>query len=379
MAQRGRPRGGSKKSNSEILNAIGAKVDSNASKIGKFVPKEDDKNYKCTCCGKVYTSQKGNFPTTNSPLYAGNNGYLSICRACEEQYYAHLVEFYSGNEEKAIKHCCWLFDWYYNTEASAMTRAANTSSSRVALYPSKANMQQIKTKGKTYLDTLTDSYDTAIESKDELKAAESNGNIEERSVTQEIVNFWGYGYKPEEYAFLEREFADWQEQCNPQTKSDEECLKLLCVAQLTVQRASKSGNTKEISDASKMLQDVMGSMNLKPSQSKASNLGLEGNPFGCLVKIFEDEQPIGEVLPRWKDVDGIHKITEVYFAGHLANMLHVKNEKSQAYEKELDRWAVKPPDYTNVGEDVGKEDMSILDRCSDRTETSEQGEEAGGG
>ena len=88
-----------KKSSSSAI-----RIDPNI-KIAKIEKTNDNSKYKCSCCGKEYTAQKGNFPVSNSILFAGNDGYLTVCRDCVERFYLQMVGAYSGNEESKVKEC----------------------------------------------------------------------------------------------------------------------------------------------------------------------------------------------------------------------------------------------------------------------------------
>ena len=41
---------------------------------------ESDDVYRCTCCGHKYKKQETNFSASKSPIYKGNNGYLSLTK-----------------------------------------------------------------------------------------------------------------------------------------------------------------------------------------------------------------------------------------------------------------------------------------------------------
>ena len=86
--------------------------------------------YRCTCCGKIYTKQEGNFQVSYSPLFKGNNGFLSVCRTCADQYYQQLVGYYSGNEKHALERCCQLFDWFYSEKVISMVDKSAPGKSR---------------------------------------------------------------------------------------------------------------------------------------------------------------------------------------------------------------------------------------------------------
>ena len=77
----------------------------------------DDKElrheFHCTMCGKKYTVQKGNFYYSQSPLYAGNEQYMSICKRCVDNLFEDYKEGL-GDEEEAVKRTCCKLDMYYS-------------------------------------------------------------------------------------------------------------------------------------------------------------------------------------------------------------------------------------------------------------------------
>lgn len=345
-----------KKSNSSAI-----RIDPNI-KIAKIEKTNDNSKYKCSCCGKEYTAQKGNFPVSNSILFAGNDGYLTVCRDCVERFYLQMVGAYSGNEEHAIERCCQIFDWYYSNDVVAMTRKEAGGKSRISQYPGKMNLSQIKLKGTTYMDTLRDRQNEKIMCLEDVRQSDGDEGDETIStVSAETIKFFGFGYTDNEYEYLEDQYGDWCARYECKTKAQEELFKSLCIAQLTIQRAQKQGTTKDVNDAMKTFQDLLGTANLKPSQTNDNALA-DQNSFGTLIKKWENERPIAEPEEEWKDVDGIERYIDTYFLGHLCNLVHVKNDKEAAYRAEMEKHTVKPPVYEE--DDLGE--TSLLDKFSDK-------------
>ena len=307
--------------------------------------------YMCTCCGKVFASQQGNFPPSSSILYAGNNGYLSVCKLCVELYYHKVVEFYSNNEEHALEHCCRVFDWYYSNSAAAMTIVAANAGSRIAIYPSKMNMTQVKAKGTTYFNTLKErNTDGGV-----IKISDVGEKTKTTSykASEDVLRFWGEGHSNLDYEFLDREYKDWSQRYECETKAQEELFKAICMSQLTMQRAQRSGDIKEITNAAKTFQDLLNTAGLKPN--KDGGAAGQNLSFGQWIKKIENERPISEPKEEWKDVDGIHKYIDTYFLGHLCNLMHIKNDKEAEYLKEMEKYTVVPPEYKDNG-DLDDED-----------------------
>lgn len=324
--------------------------------------------YKCSCCGKVYNYQRNNFPISYSLLYAGNNGYLTMCRACVDSYFRQLVDFYSGNEEHAIEHCCRVFDWYYSNDAVAMTKHVSRGTSPILMYPAKMSLPQIKRMGTCYLDTVKEkNQEKVMNEKDiPLPQEDSDDNDDPPAVA---IEFFGFGYKGDEYKFLWQQYQDWTSRYECQTKAQEELFKNICITQLAIQRAQLNGNVKGATDAMRTFQDLLGTANLKPSQNNDSVFA-DQNTFGTLIKKWEAEQPIAAKDPEWEDVDGINKMIDTFFLGHLCNLVHVKNDKAEDYKKEMEKYTVKPPVYQE-DDDVGE--SSLLDKFSDKDDNKHGG------
>lgn len=341
----GRPIGGSKLANA-ALSLNRDTIINKKEKITQIEMAPERKgSYYCTCCGKEYKYQRNNFSVSYSPLFLGNNGYLPICKNCMDEYYRKLVSFFSGNEEKALERCCQLFDWFYCDEAIAMTqKCLSANKTRVSQYPSKMNIHHIRARGTSYLDTIKERADKKIESvKDLEKSTEENKDIE---ISDKDIEFFGSGYTPEEYVYLRNEYEDWITRYEAKSKAQEELFKNITITQLSIQQAKKKGNSKDVTDGMKTLQDLMGSASLKPNQNNDNSL-VEKNTFGTLIKRWEDEKPIPEPSEEFKDVDNIKKYIEVYFLGHLAKMLKVENSYSKVYEEEMAKYTVEQPRYVD--------------------------------
>lgn len=341
-------------------------------KLQKIQPLPDQ-TYKCSCCGKEYDKQEGNFYKTRSVLYQGNGGYLTFCKNCVDTYFQQLVGFYSGDERNAVEHCCRIFDWYYNEFAFNKARDAKSARSLISAYSAKSNMSQVLDKGTTYLDTLRENHDAKILENPTQNIANSfeNGDnyagIPDEEL-QELIVFFGGGYKNEEYKFLQDQYEDWKTRYECQTKAQEELFKSLSIVQLAIQNAQKQGQYKTVIDLMKTFQDLLGSANLKPAQiTEVSN---DECTFGTLIKTLEDERPVPEVAEEFKDVDNIYKYIDTYFLGHLCNLVHVKNDHEAEYKKEMAKYTVTPPQY----EEDAIAETSLLDKYSDKGDDTNGGE-----
>lgn len=188
-------------------------------------------------------------------------------------------------------------------------------------------------KGKTWEDSeFEDTHFSLVE--------ETEVNENSRILKSARRNFGNY--PPQDLMFLETEYKDWTERYPCENKAQEVLFKRICFKQLDIDKAQKNGeDTKELD---KSLQDLLTSMNLKPSQKNTNSL-TEAKTFGQLIKLWEDEKPIPEPDPEFKDVDNIGLYIDVFFKGHLSKMMGLKNGFSRLYEKFMAKYTVKKPEY----------------------------------
>ena len=88
----------------------------------------------------------------------------------------------------------------------------------------------------------------------------------------------------------------------------------------------------------------MASLSVKPSQSN-SNALTEAKTFGQLIQKWEEEQPIPEPDEDFKSVNNIGLYIDVFFKGHMARMMNLKNAFSHTYEKFIKKYVVDKPQY----------------------------------
>ena len=297
---------------------------------------EDPTIFRCCCCGKEFTKQASNFPASESSIYDGNFGCLPACKACVENLYMHYVDVFAS-EEKAIRHLCIMFDIYFSKEIFERAKSTENDLLLITNYLRKTHLLEYKKK--TYDDTIEEER-KILEEPDEEFSDNTTSNI-----SKETIRFFGLGFKPEEYVFLQDQYDDWVARHECKTKSQEEVFKNLCIAQLNIQTAQQKGG--KVTEAMRAFQDLLGTANLKPSQTNDSVL-TDQNSFGTLIKKWENDKPIPEPDPEWRDVDGIRKYVNVFFLGHLAKMMGIENKYSRLadeYEAEMEKYRVQKPEY----------------------------------
>ena len=174
---------------------------------------------------------------------------------------------------------------------------------------------------------------------------ETNTRIVQKTLKSAKKRF-GNNYNNEELMYLETEYQDWTTRYPCENKSQELLFKRVCCKELEIDNAQKNG--KDTKDLDATLQNLLGSLNIKPNQKTASEL-TDNLTFGQLIDKWEGEwdggKPIPEPEGEFKDPDKIGLLIDVFFKGHLSKMMGLKNAFSSTYEKFISKYTVKKPEY----------------------------------
>lgn len=220
---------------------------------------------------------------------------------------------------------------------SLCTDVANEINEKNKRSPFLAYLPPIKSlpnwKGKTYADSEFEPG-TILEEEEEIN--------ENSRILKSAKKRFGNGYNSSELIFLENEYQDWTRRYQCENKAQELLFKRVCFKELDIDKAQKEG--KDTKELDKTLQELLGSLNLKPSQNN-SNALTEAKTFGQLIEKWENEKPIPEPDEEFKDVDRIGLYIDVFFKGHLSKMMGLKNGFSSLYEKFMRKYTVNKPEY----------------------------------
>ena len=199
--------------------------------------------FRCSCCGKGFTSQDKNFQKSNDVLFQCNNGYLPWCKECTDTYTAQMTALYCNNEELGMKDFCQRAGWNYDINAlvaSMETYSGHRSRSRISHYAAKKN---INCDGrKTWIDTLK--YNQ-IQKEYEVITTREQTKDEEVKVKGSSVDRWGLGFTEMDYKNLDDHYFMLKKN-NPNADNNQEIfIKSLCNINMLMVRALQSGDAKE--------------------------------------------------------------------------------------------------------------------------------------
>ena len=323
----------------------------------------DPSKHYCTRCGRGHKSQKGNFPASQSPLFAANNGCIMVCRDCLDEMYRHYRAVLGNGDDdrQAIRRMCMKFDIYWSPDIYAMLDKVDSSKSRMLAYISKANLYQFK--DKTFDDTLDEEAALAADERVLVAAAIGGAGNEysevddptESPVSPELLKFWGTGLAPSLYLELQNRFDYWCEELNTDQDSMDAGTKsvLRQICNLEVQSNKDMAAGKSTDKLAGMINTLLGSANLKPVQKQeADKDGVnEKTPFGVWIRRWENERPVPELDPELQDVNHVVRYISIWFLGHLCKMLHIKNTYCKMYDEEIERLRLERPEYNDEEDD----------------------------
>lgn len=288
---------------------------------------------KCLKCGKE--KAQANYYMNANPLFSSDK--LEVCKDCMYEYigdkdsdgYLDRVNLVLGLMNKPFHKELWV------------QREENWAN----YIPQLSTLQQYK--GLTFADSDFGTHiTTSITDANQIDPEVTFDHDE----LFELINFWGRGFTHEDYEFLTNEYQRLLNSYECDSYAMELLFQEVAQTRLTIKKKREKNDSvdKEL----KALQDLLGSANIKPVQETGAN-ATEQATFGTLIKKYENERPIPEPDPLWKDVDGIIKYINIWFLGHLCKMIGIKNEYSQAYEEELKKYKVEAPvfdeDESNEG------------------------------
>lgn len=294
----------------------------------------------CPHCGK-WKSTKGK----SSNYYISNKSKSGFehfaCKSCILDMCTD-VEPKSGvridNREKTIDTFRRL-DWKFSeNDYNAQLQAINENVGEKVRGTAVQNLIVMVASLPQYRNTSFRDSEFVID--DEENNTEANIKIVQKTLKSARKRFGNYN--SEDLMYLENEYQDWTTRYPCENKAQELLFKRICFKELEIDKAQKSGkDTKEL-DAT--LQNLMGSLNVKPSQ-KTSNTLTDNLTFGQLIDKWEQEKPIPEPDEEFKDVDKIGLYIDVFFKGHLSKMMGLKNAFSSLYEKFMSKYTVTKPQY----------------------------------
>lgn len=298
----------------------------------------DMKIIRCPMCGDFKKSETGFYQDSR---FISNR--YPICKECLLKIAEQRIKDRDEPNEtkKSVQKVLMMMDKVYDDNfydncvkgASDSVKERNRHSPFATYITAIMSLPQWQ--GKTYADSDFGSTDI----KTELDEETVRMNEE---LLRKAKDRFGDEYNNVDLLFLEKEYEDWTTRYACESKAQELLFKRICFKELEIEKAQKAG--KDTKELDKTLQELLGSAQLKPSQNN-SNALTEAKTFGQLIEKWEQEKPVPEPSEEFRDVDKIGQLIDVFFKGHLAKMMGLKNAFSASYDRFMKKYTVTKPEY----------------------------------
>lgn len=296
---------------------------------------ENKHKFKCSCCGKGFAKQNGNFQKSNDVLFQSNDGYLPWCKECTDAYTRQITALYSNNEEIAFRDFCHRAGWNYDSNAliaSMETYSGHRDRSRISHYAAKKNLNCGGRK--TYIDTIKFEYENKqgeiIESREQAKS-------DELSITATAIDRWGIGYAELDYKILDEHYKMLKKN-NPNCDNNQEIfIKNLCELNMLKIKAMREGDSDKVIKLTDQYAKTFKSCGLKTIADSDKNVD---DCWGIFMEQISQYTPEEYYKDKtlYKDFDGIGEMFERFVLRPLKNIVVGSSERDVEYnvEDEID-------------------------------------------
>ena len=286
--------------------------------------------YRCPVCGEWYNVDK---------FYKNENfsmGFFPICKECLLDLatdYDAKVKRRIDNRTKTIRVFSMLdipfFEEMYKTcldsiKNSEVSRGKTAYQQMLASVLSLPQFKQMRFS------------DSSFGSENDL-GYEFETN---RKARREIKKLFGAGYTEGDYLFLQDQFDDFRARTQVDSKSQEIYVTEICKQLLEIDKDRKAG--KDVTKKLAALDSFMASAKLQPKQN-VNNAATDSLTMGQMIEKFENERPIPEPDPEFRDVNKIGKYIRVWFSGWLAKAMGFKNVNSKEFDDYVKQYEVENP------------------------------------
>lgn len=308
----------------------------------------------CCKCGFSYGRRKGNFPVSYAMLHKGI-GHVPYCKECIENMYNKYLS-QCNNTKDAVRQMCRKLDLYWSESVYEIVSRKNTTHTMMISYIAKINT--VTYAGKSYDDTLSEegtlwNFSNIQNQQAEIISSQEDSVVtstidDDFEITDLIIERWGSGLTNSMYQELEKKRDYWISNLPKDMKVDvatEALIRQVCNLEVSIN--SDRLNGRQLGQNITTLNNLLGSLNLKPTQKKDDlDSSMANTPLGVWLYKFEHLRPLPEIDEDLKDVNKLRRYVTVWVRGHLAKMMGIKNSYSKAYEDEIARLRVEKPEYT---------------------------------
>jgi len=275
-------------------------------------------------------------------------GYIPICKNCLYELINNYFDRYQ-DMRVSMYYMCRLIDIGFNSNLyeSALEKGERDAKKVFQSYIVQYNSLGVTNNTQSSFDdgehidknTKDEIVEEVIVKDTSPKGKRKKKDNDSFEITDDIINFWGKNLDEDEYLFLINEFHEYTSSYECDSPAMERLLQQAAYESLEIRRKRESRDSADKN--LKNLQDLLGAANIKPVQETGADAN-DQVTFGTLIKKWENEEPIPDPLPEWKEKD-IFQYVKVWFLGHLSKMIGLNNPFEDEYEEEVNKHTVATP------------------------------------
>lgn len=312
------------------------KVVKNAKPNAIEPPVVSDEEYRCSCCGHKYKKQETNFNRSKSPIYEGNNGYISICRHCIAKLYEQYVKFYDNDEDAAAERICQITDMYFDPDIWASSRKISESRggrsrNRISTYISRLNLTQVEG-CTTYSDTLIRRWEAADAENTAPVVDMEQGD--DNAVPKDVMRRFGTGFEAGDYDSMQYEYQNWVDRYgDPIDKRQEELYISICYMKLNLQKLLQKGDTNIGTAANSYKTQIEAATTEIEDRLKKAEAEKQLSPIGEMIRDIEEFCPAEYYKDKklFADYDKLREYIDRFMTRPLRNLLTGSKELDKEF------------------------------------------------
>lgn len=266
--------------------------------LSRVQPKQKKKEIICYCRMCQEVKPKEEFYSAVDPI--DQNGFMSICKPCIKELFMQEYALQGRDIYLAVMYTCRWINLRYEVDIvdATLKRFEDMESD---IYESFFGYYKGALSRSSILDN---EYNGFVQ----LTAEDIHGKVvPKKKVTRNVKEFWGDNYSESDYLFLEKEFDEWSESHDINTKEQEVAFKIICQLQLDYEKA----RIKKDKSASKIITDIHKAMEVagvSPGKAKPKSLQEVNKTVGMMIKMMEETTPAEhyedkELFSDYDDID----------------------------------------------------------------------------
>lgn len=331
------------------------------------------KGFQITCkfpkCKNTKKAQPSNFLKANKGKYSETNGYYPYCYNCIRKMITNDDGTISEDGVRNILRdldypyieaiydtsCC---EWenLYGDKPNSQEKVLNIYIKYIKNKP-YSTMRWIDGEGVECNNILVQQYkkeeQTDLVPKDIILDSEIEDDEQEEKdkpfkVTKELVDFWGKLKNKQMYKLHQ---ADYERLCEEDggyiDETKEFYFKNIVILKYLAQEQLAQRNTDGYHKTMKAFQEACEKCGINP-KNKIEREDANRGTYGTFIKMIENEHPILDPEKELGTVDYVRKVIEVFFFGHLAKVLNLKNPVQAEYDETMQKYSVNVSTWEDI-------------------------------